>query len=104
MSSASDRRGPGRVRPCRSCWPRSLPGRRSAPRSEAMSGGGSATGPVEIAERGPLPPRLVKILRGQPGVVVGAEARPFAVEDREPGGVAVASLADHVLVEDTLEA
>ena len=50
-----------------------------------------------------LPAAGVEVLRRQPGLECRANDRPLAVEDREPGGVPVASLHDQVLPEDPLE-
>src|SRR6185312_6409248 len=63
----------------------------------------SAVGAVErgkaldlLAVRGEIPGR-------QPALECRLARRPFAIDDREPGGVAVPAVADHVLAEDALE-
>src|SRR5258708_6731427 len=47
-----------------------------------------------------LPALLVEVSRRQPGFKSGADGGPFAVDDREPGGIAVAALHHHVPSED----
>src|ERR1700678_3501363 len=49
-----------------------------------------------------LPAVLVKILRLKPALEASLPHRPFAVDDRIPGVVAVAPLRDHVLPKDSL--
>src|SRR6185369_1760011 len=39
----------------------------------------------------------------KPALVLGLEPGPVAIEHREPGGVTVLALLDHVLAEDTFE-
>src|SRR5580658_3870533 len=50
-----------------------------------------------------LPAFAVKIFRRQPAFEVCLSLRPFAVDDGEPSGVAIAALCDHVLAKDALE-
>src|SRR5579859_4572255 len=50
-----------------------------------------------------LAPGSVEVLRLQPALEPGSNPRPLAVDDRVPGGVAIASLDDHVAAEDALE-
>src|SRR5262245_34716371 len=45
----------------------------------------------------------VEIFRREPALESGLAGRPLAVEHREPGGVAVASLDDEVLAEHAFE-
>src|SRR5690349_24383997 len=54
------------------------------------------------AQRRPLAAVVVEVLGRQPGLVGQADRGPFAIEDREPRGLAVAALDDHVLAEDAL--
>src|SRR5687768_2892166 len=54
---------------------------------------------VELTQRLPLPPVLIEVLRRQPSLEVGAQARPLMVQDGEPGRVPVVALDDDVLVE-----
>src|SRR5262245_51859305 len=59
---------------------------------------------LQVAQRPTLAPGLVEIARRQPVLDRRANGGPLAVQDRVPGGVAVAALHHHVLVEDSLEA
>src|SRR5215216_4382438 len=67
--------------------------------SAGIGGAGRAQLTVEIAQRLPLPPVLVEILRRQPCLEVGTQRRPLMVQDGEPRCVAVVPLDDEVLVE-----
>src|SRR5919106_3832818 len=57
---------------------------------------------VQGAERDPLPAFFVEVLGRQPALHVGAHRRPFPIQHREPRGVAIAPLDDHVLPESPL--
>src|SRR5208337_1387311 len=50
-----------------------------------------------------LPSLAIEVVAPEPALEGRLASRPFAVEHREPGGVAVAALDDHVLAENTLE-
>src|SRR4029079_8537942 len=52
-------------------------------------------------EPGLLPARGIEVGRVQPALECGADRRPFAIDDREPGGIAVFALHDHVLAKET---
>src|SRR5919106_2474652 len=52
---------------------------------------------VQGAERGALATFLVEVVRRQPALHVGAHCRPLRIQQREPGGVAIAPLEDHML-------
>src|SRR5438067_956380 len=58
----------------------------------------------ERRQAGALPPGIVEIAGIEPAFERGLDARPFAVGDREPGGVAIAALDDISLAENPLEA
>src|SRR5215470_19708790 len=63
----------------------------------AMSCGG------ELRKAGELTAFSVKILRREPVLESNLDLRPFAIEDREPRRIAVASLVDGGLPPDALE-
>src|ERR1700704_911019 len=51
-------------------------------------------------KRSALPAFFVEVFRRQPGFEGRASGRPLGIDDRVPGGVAVAALGHHVLAED----
>ena len=53
----------------------------------------------EVAQPRELPPLGVEVGRVEPLLVRGLDRRPLGVGDREPVGVAVAALGDHVVAE-----
>src|SRR5690606_18659300 len=57
----------------------------------------------QVAQPPPLPPLGIEIIGRQPLLHAAAHGRPFAVDDREPGGVAVAALVDDSLAENAFE-
>ena len=57
---------------------------------------------VERRETLHLPAVFIEIVRRKPALERGLARRPFAVEDRVPGGVAVAALHDLMLAEQAL--
>src|ERR1700733_1017460 len=58
---------------------------------------------ARLAQRAPLRPVGVEILRFEPAFASGFARGPFAGQHREPGGVAIAALDDHVIAENPLE-
>jgi hypothetical protein len=52
--------------------------------------------PIRARERHLLAPRRIEICGIEPALEGGAARRPFRIQHREPSGVAVAALADHV--------
>src|SRR5262245_31060376 len=61
-----------------------------------------AHGLDEIRKRLPLPAVPIEVCRRQPLLVGALQGRPFAVDDREPGGVAIAVLINHGLAKQAL--
>src|SRR5450631_1737737 len=47
--------------------------------------------------------RFIEVLRPQPSLVAGLEARPIAVGHCKPGGIAILTFDDHMLAKDALE-
>src|SRR5205823_2107473 len=58
----------------------------------------------ELRERLALASFAVEISRREPALERLLERRPFAIEDRVPGGIAVAALVDDRLAENAFEA
>ncbi len=59
--------------------------------------------PVESMMSAPLPSRRIEISRLQPPLVTCLDRRPFLVDDRIPGGVAILALDHEMLSEHALE-
>ena len=58
--------------------------------------------PDQLRQAGSLPPVRIEIVGVEPSLEGRLQRRPFAVEDREPAGVAVARLVDGRLAEHAL--
>src|SRR5436853_7893914 len=58
---------------------------------------------VQPRQAYPLPACRVEIFRHKPALEGRLARRPFGIEHRVPGRVAVAALDDHVLAEEALE-
>src|SRR5262249_52201804 len=57
---------------------------------------------IQLAQAYPLPSLRIEILRREPALEGGFARRPFAIEHRKPGIVAVAALGDQMLPERAL--
>src|SRR6267378_1496813 len=58
---------------------------------------------IQLAQADTLPPVGIEIVRREPALERGLAGGPFGIARREPGGVVVAPLDDHVVAEDALE-
>lgn len=55
---------------------------------------------IEVLQSLELCAMRVEVLRREPRFISRLQYWPLAVDDREPGGVTIAPLDDHVLAED----
>src|SRR3954467_9877540 len=85
--------------PCRSKPRRPVAQKNFAIGPATVPVGRSSSAGSEIRQAPALAAVGRKITRVEPALEGGAQSRPVAVDDREPGGVAVAPAGDHRLAE-----